>query len=177
MPRLPVLLAALALGVCLGGCLPALPRIAPEAVPVFRPEVFFAGRTEGLGTLDVRGRSPEVVRVQSLGTPEPDGTFRLHQTIRRDDDAPSERTWILRSSDGLHYTGTLTEAKGEVEATVEGSRLHIHYRMGTVTTMTQNLTLQPGGQLALNLATVRVLGIPWARLTEQIRRVDAYTVH
>ena len=171
MPRFFVLLAAL-LSVGLGGCLSALPATRPAAAPVFQPDVFFAGRTEGLGTLDIRGQTPEVVRVQSLGTPEADGAFRLHQTIRRGDDAPSERTWMLRSTDGLHYTGSLTDAEGEVEATVEGNRLHIRYRMGSVTTMTQDLTLQPGGQLALNLATVRVLGIPWARLNEQIRRVE-----
>ena len=39
--------------------------------------------------------------------------------------------------------------------------------------MHQELTLQPGGGLALNLATVRFWGLPIARLTEQIWRMES----
>ena len=154
------------------GCLPALPRVEPAAAPPFDPVAFFEGETEGLGTLDVRTRRPVVVRVESTGEPTPDGGLRLRQSVRRGDGAPSERTWTFTPLGDGRYAGTLTEATGPVEAETDGNRLHLRYRTGRFTTVSQDLALQPGGRLALNLLTVRVLGIPVARLTEQIRTAD-----
>ena len=167
-PRLPALTAALALA--LGGCLPALPRVEPSPAPLFDPVAFFEGRTAGLGVLDIRARVPVVVRVESVGTPTDDG-ISLHQTIRRGDDPATERRWVLERTGPGSFSGTLTDAEGHVEATVEGNTLRVRYRMGSATTVRQELVLQPGGQLALNLMTVRFLGVPVARLTEQIRRL------
>jgi len=161
----------LALAVVASGCLPALPRPELRPTPAFDPVAFFEGRTAGLGVLDIRGSAPVVVRVESVGTRTADG-LRLQQTVTRGDDEPSERTWELRQSGPATYAGTLTDASGPVEATVEGNELTIRYKTGSVTSVTQHVTLEPGGRLALNLMTVRVLGIPWARLTEQIRRLD-----
>lgn len=141
------------------------------AAPPFRPEVFFDGRTEGLGTLRVRAGGAEVVRVESVGAAQEDGAFRLDQIVTRGDGEPTTRTWLLRLTSPTTYTGTLTDASGEVRAEVDGSVLRIRYPMGTATTMRQTLYLQPGGDVALNLATVSVLGVPVARLEEQIRRV------
>ena len=155
-----------------GGCLPALPHTATHPTPAFDAVAFFEGRTEGLGTLTVRTRAPEIVRVESVGTPRPDGGLRLHQTIRRGGDPATERTWELVPVGPGRYTGTLTDADGPVEAWTEGDRLYIRYGMGGGLSMRQELTLQPRGDLALNLATVRFLGVPIARLSEQIRRVD-----
>ena len=156
----------------LGGCLPALPHSETQATPSFDAVAFFAGRTAGLGTLAVRGRAPVVLRVESVGTVRPDGALDLRQLVRRGDGPPSERSWVLRPDGPGRYAGTLTDASGEVEAWEEGNHLHIRYPAGWATSVRQDLTLEPGGQLALNLMTVRFLGIPVARLTEQIRRVD-----
>jgi hypothetical protein len=165
---LVVLLAAL-----LTGCLATHPPVEPvPAAPPFDPFAFFEGRTEGLGTLRIRGQGPEIVQVEGRGEVLADTTFRLVQTIRRGDGGPSTRTWVLRRTGPGRYVGTLSDAAGDVTAETEGSVLRIRYRMGTATTMSQDLTLQPGGRVALNLSTVRVLGVPWARLEEQIRRLD-----
>jgi hypothetical protein len=165
-PR-PVLLTALA--VVLAGCLPALPHVEPEAEPRFDPVAFFSGRTVGLGVLDIRAKSPVVIRVESVGTPTGDG-IALRQTIRRGDGSPTERTWTLRRTGPDAFAGSLTEAEGPVEATVAGNTLRVRYRTGRWTSVVQDLVLQPGGGLVLNVMTVRVLGVPMARLTEQIRR-------
>ena len=159
-------------GPLLAGCLPALPHTEPQATPSFDAVAFFSGRTAGLGTLAIRGRAPVVVRVESVGTVRPDGSLDLRQLVRRGDGPPSERAWSLRPTGPGRYVGTLTDASGEVEAWEEGNHLRIRYPMGWATSVRQDLTLEPGGQLALNLMTVRFLGIPIARLTEQIRRVD-----
>lgn len=153
------------------GCLPALPHIDAGEAPAFDAVAFFEGYTEGSGTLAIRTRSSQTVRVQSVGTRTPDGGLALVQSIRLGDDAPTERTWVLRPDGPGRWTGTLTDAAGPVEAWAEGDRLWIRYSMPRGLSMRQELTLQPGGDHAINLATVRLWGIPIARLTEEIRRI------
>lgn len=169
--RLPLF----SLAVLLGGCLTAYPRVeaptAPRAAPeaALSPEAFFLGETTGRGTLTLRGGRPQIVRVRSTGTPTDSG-FVLRQTIHIGDDAPRERAWTLTRTGPASWTGTLTDARGPVRVTASGGRMEIRYKMGRATTMTQELTLQPDGRTLLNLSTVRVLGVPWARLVEWIRR-------
>ena len=154
------------------GCLATHPAVAPPAAePAFRPEVFFLGHTSGIGTLTFRNGFPKRVRVQSVGTPLADGTFQLDQTITLAGEAPEDRTWIMRPQSPTRYTASLTDATGEAEITVEGSLLRIRYLLAKPDIrMEQRLYLEPDGQAALNLATVRFLGIPIARLQERITR-------
>lgn len=154
----------------LAGCLAAHPRLTAPDSPEFRPEVFFNGLTRGTGTLRIRGRAAQTVRVESLGTPQPDGSFRLDQTVWIGDAAPRLRSWQMRRAPSGDYTATLTDASGPVRVRVEGATLRLRYRLNAVATMHQRLVLKPDGQSALNQATVRVLGLPWARLAEDIVR-------
>ena len=113
---MPVRLCLVALAAALGGCLPALPSVAP-------------------------------------------GDGEQH-----------ERTWTFERLGPGRLGGTLSDAVGPVEATVEGPRLTLRYPMGGGLAMTQRLTLSPDGRSARNLATVRWQGVPVARLDETIRR-------
>ena len=165
-----------AMAVALSGCLSVHPRVdrEPEPIrqsePVFRPETFFAGETRGAGTFEVRGRGSREVSVVSHGETLADGTLRLRQTITFEGDAPTERVWTLRhTSEG--YVSTLTDADGPVRVSVHGNELRVRYGMSGPLVMEQRLYLRPDGQSALNLSTVRWLGVPVARLTEEIRRV------
>lgn len=156
----------------LAGCLSTHPRVEAEPTPVFLPEQVFAGETEGLGTLVIRGRSAQLVRVQSTGAMREDGTFALQQTIRIGDEPPRERTWTLRRTpDG--YVSSLTEADGPVRVEARGTELRVRYGMSGPLVMDQRLYLQPDGETVLNLSTVRFWGLPVARLTEHIRRAGA----
>ena len=178
--RLAVLLAALA---ALGGCLPAATPLAAGGAaagdagggaPAFRPEAFFAGRTTGDAHLTIRMRAAQRLRVESVGAAQPDGSFRLDQTIAYPDGHADRRTWTMRSLGAGRYESTLTpDARGEVRVEAQGSTLRIRYRMGRTTTMDQTLALRPGGQAADNVATVRMMGVPIARLTEVITRAGA----
>ena len=165
--------ALLATALALSGCLSAHPRTGPAPpAPAFAPDVFFAGHTRGLGVLDVRLSSPALLCVNGYGEVRPDGTFRLDQTITYPDGRAEKRTWTMRHVSPTVWTADLTDASGEVTATVEGSDLFIRYSMGSGLSMRQHLRLQPDGQTALNLSTVRLLGVPVARLNEVIERRD-----
>lgn len=91
----------------LSGCLSA-PPLHPGASdrPELRPEVFFAGRTNGTGELEARGRAPRSMRVEGFGRSEVDGTFRLDQTVTFADGAVETRTWLMRRVDSHAYTAS-----------------------------------------------------------------------
>jgi hypothetical protein len=168
----PLVAAVFALGIAGSGCLAGHPLLTAPAAPVFRPEGFFDGPSHGTGAVRIRTRRTQPLRVDSHGAAQPDGSFRLDQTITIGDAAPRTRTrtWTMtRTADG-GYVSTLTDARGPVEVTAHGAELRIHYRMGTVTTMDQRIVLRPDGQSALNVATVRMMGVPVARLEEVIER-------
>lgn len=142
-------------------------------LPVLKPEVFFEGRTEGKGTLELLTGKRRSLQVQGRGHAEADGSFRLDQVVTFEDGAIEKRTWRLVRLDARTYTATLSDAAGPVSGEVTGNRLHLRYRLRKPAIyMEQWLYLQPDGRTVLNLATITVLGIPWARLTEEIARTD-----
>lgn len=139
----------------------------------FRPDLFFAGRTRGTGTVKLLTLSqPQSLEVSSLGRIEENGTLVLDQDIRIGG-KPSQRTFrVRRGTDGA-WIGTLSDASGPVRANVSGSTFRLSYPMKRVgMRMNQVLTVQPGGRRVLNQATVTVLGITVAQIAETIEKVD-----
>jgi hypothetical protein len=158
----------------LSGCLsaPPLPPLVSDK-PEMRPEVFFAGRTRGTGEIEMRGRAPRAFRVEGVGRTEADGTFRLEQTVTYADGAVENRTWLLRPIGANTYSGTLSDAAGEVSAETTGNVLHLRYLLRQPAVyMEQRLYLQTDARSAINFATVTVAGVPLARLAEQIVRAE-----
>lgn len=160
--------------ILMSGCLAGFPHHAGTAEqPAFRPEVFFAGRTVGVGTLVTRGGSRRSLRVEGNGHTEADGTFRLDQTVTFGDGTVETRTWRMHRVDAHNYTATLSDATGEVSAQATGNLFHLHYLLRRPAVyMDQRLYLQPDGRKVLNLATITIVGIPWARLSEEITHTD-----
>ena len=157
--------------VLLSGCISTPPHehlARPE--PIFSPDAFFSGRTEGKATLHIILKGAQPVRVEGEGHVAPDGTLVLVQRVRRGEKAPAIRTWRLHEAGPRRYTGTLTGAKGPVTGDVAGNRLHLRFTSKDGTDTEQWLYLQPGGQEALNRMVVRKFGIPVASLTETIRK-------
>lgn len=123
-----------------------------------------------------RWKSPRKLHQTGTGQLEPDGTFRLDQTVTFDDGATEKRTWRLRQTEAYTYTATLSDASGVVSAESKGNVFHVRYLLRQPAVyMEQSLYLQPDGCTVLNVATVSVLGIPWARLSETITRADSKT--
>ncbi len=168
----PAIVAALLL---LVGCIVPLELGRFEsAQPTLRPELFFAGSTTGWGVISKRdGRPSRLFEVHSEGQTEADGRFRLAQTITFADGEIEQRVWLMTQVDATHYEATLSGAIGPVRAEVRGNLFHLEYlhrRPGVV--VEQWLYLLPDGRTVLNVGTIRVLGRPVARLSEQITRLD-----
>ena len=168
--------ALVLLAACLSGCAPTLaPSSFDGGTLQLRPEIFFAGATSSSGVLENRSGAPtRRLHVKGTGLAQPDGSFRLEQSITFDQDAPRTRTWVMRRVDSHHYTGTLTDASGAVEAEAYGDLFHLRYPMKNPFGghMEQWMYLQPDGYTVVNQATIRVFGIVVAHLSERITHED-----
>jgi len=154
------------------GALAALLLIsASSAQAAFNPVEFFRGRTQGEGTLKVLLKSAKIIRVDSTGTSEKDGSLLLTQRIHEPGKAPRTRSWRLRETAPDRFEGTLTDAAGPVRVNVEGERVRIRYRGKDHLDFEQWLT--PAGPSRVhNEMRVRRFGIVVARFSEVIRKLD-----
>ena len=156
----------------LSGCAAALPPSAFEdGSPKMRPEMFFAGTTHSSGVIENRAGAPtQRLHVQGEGQTLPDGSFQLTQTVTLNADAPEMRTWVIRRIDEHRYTGTLSDASGPVRGEVYGDLFHLTYSMASPVggRMEQWMYLQSDGRTVVNEATVSLLGVVAARISERI---------
>ena len=160
---------AVALG--LQGCSAPLPPASFAATaPSIDPMAFFAGQTHSWGLRETPGGAPAAhLEVRGQGTIEPDGGLRLVQTIHLGAKT-TVRTWRFHRIDAHHYLGSLTDAAGPVQGEVWGGLLHIRYAMKGPPglRMEQWLYLQANGKELVNEATVSILGLQVARISELI---------
>ncbi|MDQ6737211.1 MAG: DUF3833 domain-containing protein [Gemmatimonadota bacterium] len=156
----------------LTACISASPfHAVAMTTPEFRPERFFEGATHGDGILVQRFKPDRKVSVEGRGTMLADGSFRLDQSVTYADGSKEERSWTMKQTGNHTYTATLSDASGPVTGNTEGNLFRLRYLLRQPAVyMDQELFLQPDGKTVLNVATVTVLGIPWARLSETITR-------
>jgi hypothetical protein len=148
----------------------ALAIASPAAAADFVPHIFFAGPSEGHGTLKIALRGSQSIHVRSFGRVETDGTLVLDQTIARGDEPPATRQWRIRTVAPGRYAGTLSDAAGPVAGETHGNRLLLRFRMKGGLDAEQWLTLSADGRSADNAMTVKKWGVVVARLRERIER-------
>ena len=153
-------------------CVSASPfHTAAMTTPEFRPEQFFDGTTHGEGTLVQRFKADRKVSVEGRGTKQPDGSFRLDQSVTYADGSKEERSWTMKRTGAHSYSATLSDASGLMKGETSGNVFRLRYLLRhPAVYMNQELFLQPDGKTVLNIATVTVLGVTWARLSETITR-------
>lgn len=140
--------------------------------PRFDPLVVFAGRTEGAGDMRIVLHRTRHVRVHGRGVVQGDGSIVLEQEVEGAGKTPTKRTWRLRRTAPGRYTGTLSDARGAVDAEAEGDGLRLRYVTKGGFRVEQRMTLAPGGRSVRNHLVARRMGLVVARLDETIRRVD-----
>ena len=145
----------------------AAPAQAPAA---FDPVIFFTGRTQGQGTLkELVGKQRRTTTV-SVGKVDKGGWLVLDQKVLIEGDPPRHRKWRLRQSAPGKDRGTLSDAKGPVEAEVTADSARIRYILKGGIKVEQKLTPLPGGRAIANRAIFRKFGMRVATLTEQIEK-------
>lgn len=167
----PILSQLLVLGLMLAGCGCTRSVRLPSAEGIeFRPIAFFDGHTYGNGELHKLFSKPVSVSVDSIGHMQ-NGTLILDQTIREAGKPASMRRWTIIPLGHDRYSGTLTEAVGEVHAQVVGSHGYIDYVMRHGFTVHQQLAQQSDGTTVLNGLAVHKFGVRVATLSETIRKI------
>lgn len=154
----------------LGALIVGDPVFAAGPQSEFTPRNGFGGASEGDGTLTFLMGKPQPFHVESRGTQQADGTFRLEQTISFQGKPPRDRVWIMTEASPNRYTATLSDAAGPVTATTSGPRLSLQYRAKGPLVMHQELKLMPDGKTIDNVGVITLLGIPVGHLHETITR-------
>lgn len=165
----PLLSALLALALAACGHHPG--REFAAATPEFDAAAFFAGETEGIGTLHRVLRRPKRTVVRGTGR-YVDGRLLLTQRILIQDEPPMRRTWDLHRVAPGQWRGTLTDGSGPVTVVSQGNTLHIRFSTGTGFAVDQWIYLQPDGRTALNRTLITKFGTDWAKVDETIRHLD-----
>jgi hypothetical protein len=147
---------------------------AAEQQLEFTPQNGFGGESEGNGSLKLFLGKPRPFHVESRGSEQRDGTFRLEQKITFQGKSPQARAWILTTISPHHYSGTLSDADGPVSAFTSGPRLSLQYRVKGPLVMHQELQLMHDGKTIDNVGVITLLGIPVGHLHETITRKDPY---
>ena len=159
-----IILAALALPAC------AKPAPPLPAGPPLDPIAFFTGTSHGDATLDQIMKSERRVTVESRGRMGKDGWLTLDQHIVSQGDKPRDRSWKLRKASAGHWTGTLTDAVGPVDAVADGGGVRIGYTMKGGLKVEQTLMPIAGRRALDNHLYVTKLGIQLAHLHEIIAK-------
>lgn len=154
-----------------GAIAATLAAVVPAQLPQpFDPISFFTGRTEGRGALkELVGRAKRTM-THSTGRVDKDGWLVLDQKVTIEGEPVRQRHWRLKQVAPGKYRGTLSDAKGPVEAEVTGRSARIRYVMRGGIKVEQKLTPLPGGQAMHNRATFRKFGMKVATLTERIEK-------
>lgn len=158
---LPFVLVALIVG---------CPSFAAEQQLEFTPQNGLGGESEGNGSLKLFLGKPRAFHVESRGSEQSDGTFRLEQRVTFQGEPPQDRVWILTTVSPNHYSGSLSDAAGPVTGSTSGPRLSLRYRVNGPLVMHQELELSPDGRTIDNVGTITLLGIPVGQLRERITR-------
>lgn len=144
------------------------PPVAAEVE--FTPQSGFDGYSEGNGSFKLLFGKLRPFHVESRGTQQDDGTFRLEQTVNFQGDPPQDRVWLLTTISPHHYSATLSDAAGPVTGTSTGPHLSLKYRVKGPLVMHQELALRQDARTIDNVGTLTLWGIPVGHMHETITR-------
>jgi hypothetical protein len=133
---------------------------------------FFAGRTHSDNVIKIALKGSHKLIVDSVGGRNKEGEFVLIDTVREEGKPERKRTWVMHSDGSNHFTGVLSDAKGPVDVTLNGSSATIRYVMkeGGLK-IEQQLQLQRDGTLS-NHVIAKKFGLKFAEADGTIRKLD-----
>ena len=152
----------------ISGSLALASSASAQAPRPFDPVAFFTGATQGRGELRELLGKPKRTSTQSVGRVDKDGSLVLDQKVAVEGDPLRQRRWRLKQVAPGKFSGTLSDAKGPVEAEVRGQTVRIRYVMKGNIKVEQELTAQPGGRAVINRGTFRKFGMKVAIMKERI---------
>ena len=149
-----------------------LASAAPDADPKLDMLAFFTGRTHGDNIIRIALHGPHKLVVDSIGGRNKEGQFVLIDTVQEEGKPVRKRVWVMHPDGANHFTGSLSDASGPVDVTVNGNGATIRYVMkeGGLRVQ-QELQLRPDGTLS-NRVIAKKFGLKFAEVDGSIRKLD-----
>ena len=143
-----------------------------RAEPLASPMAFFEGKTEATSTTKIMMRKPYSTRNVGEGRIMADGSLTMVQQIEDQGKPPFQRRWHIRKVAPGRFSGTMSEAIGNVAIDEVGGRYRLRLKMKGGLSVEQWITPLPGGKSARSELTVRKLGMVVARGQGTIRKLS-----
>jgi hypothetical protein len=150
----------------------ALAGAATAPTPALDMTAFFSGRTHTENVLKIVFKRPARLVVDSVGGRGDRGDFVLLDTVREEGKPVRTRKWIMRPAGSNRFTGSLTDATGPVDVTVNGRQAVIRYTMKGGLNVIQQMELQADGRTLSNHVVVRKFGLKFASVDGTVRKLD-----
>ena len=133
---------------------------------------FFTGKTHADNVIRIALHAPHKLIVDSLGGRNKEGEFVLIDNVQEEGKPARKRVWVMHPAGPNHFTGSLSDAVGPVDVTVNGDSATIRYTMrdGHLK-IDQQLKLERDGSLA-NHVVARKFGLKFADVDGTIRKLD-----
>jgi hypothetical protein len=133
---------------------------------------FFTGKTHADNVIKTALHRPHKLIVDSVGGHNKEGLFVLIDTVQEEGKPARKRVWAMRPAGANRFTGSLSDALGPVNVTVNGDTATIRYTMkeGRVA-IDQRLELRRDGSLA-NHVIARKFGMKFGQVEGTIRKLD-----
>ena len=150
----------------------ALAGAAAAPAPTLDMTAFFTGRTHADNVMKIVFNRPARLVVDSIGGKGDRGDFVLIDTVREEGKPVRERKWVMKPVGPNRFTGSLSDATGPVDVTVNGRQAVIRYTMKGGLKVVQQLALQADGRTLSNHVVVRKFGLKFASVDGTIRKLD-----
>ncbi|MEO7026399.1 MAG: DUF3833 family protein [Caulobacteraceae bacterium] len=150
------------------------------ATNVFRPDVFFLGRTEGAGILrDPSGRDRCRFTVATTGHSRPGRPeIEIRATFTFEDGEADAWRWVMRDSGAGNYLVAEARAGAGIIGTYRGGDYVLRFRRplgparGMIAPRFVSRLTSLGPAVALKTVSIDILGVPLGNLTAVLHRLD-----
>ena len=145
---------------------------ATPAPPQLDVMDFFAGRTRTENVLKIALHRPVPLIVDSVGGKGDRGDFVMVDTVHEGDKPVRTRKWIMHQVGPGRFAGTLTDAVGPVDMSVNGGVATVRYKMKGGLDIIQTMTLQGDGRSMANHVIAKKFGLTVAHVDGTVRKLD-----
>jgi hypothetical protein len=145
---------------------------AADPTPKLDMLAFFTGKTHAENVMKIVLKKPARLVVDSIGGKGDRGDFVLIDTVKEEGKPERTRKWVMKQVSPGRFTGSLSDATGPVDVTVDGDEALILYTMKGGLKVRQEMKLLPDGKTLSNEVVVKKFGLKFASVDGKIRKLD-----
>ena len=150
----------------------SVPSASADPGPKLDMVAFFTGKTHAENVMKIVLKKPSRLVVDSIGGKGDRGDFVLIDTVKEEGKPERTRKWVMRPSGPNRFTGSLSDATGPVDVTVDGDEALILYTMKGGLKVRQQMKLLGDGKTLSNQVVVKKFGLKFASVEGKIRKLD-----